>query len=54
MARLRGRTARQEIQAERPYALASVLYDVLNRVALEATLGKARPRLMKSIWRWGI
>ena len=31
-----------EIQGERPYALASVLYDVLNRVALDATLGKAR------------
>lgn len=30
-----------EIQGERPYALASVLYDVLNRVAL-ATLGKAK------------
>lgn len=26
---------------ERPYGLASVLYDVLNRVALEATLGRA-------------
>jgi len=37
LARLRGR----EIQDERPYALASVLYGVLNRVALEATLGKA-------------
>ena len=31
-----------EIQGERPYALASVLYDVLNRVALDATLGKAK------------
>lgn len=31
-----------EIQGERPYALASVLYDVLNRVALDATLGEAR------------
>ena len=30
-----------QIQGERPYALASVLYDVLNRVALEATLGRA-------------
>ena len=30
-----------EIQGERPWALASVLYDVLNRVALDATLGKA-------------
>ncbi|WP_295587892.1 hypothetical protein [uncultured Lamprocystis sp.] len=34
-----GETA--DIAGERPYALASVLYDVLNRVALEATLGKA-------------
>lgn len=31
-----------EIQGERPYALASVLYDVLNRIALDATLGKAK------------
>jgi hypothetical protein len=31
-----------EIQGEKPYALASVLYDVLNRVALDATLGKAK------------
>lgn len=31
-----------DIQGERPYALASVLYDVLNRVALDATLGKAK------------
>lgn len=31
-----------EIQGERPYALASVLYDVLNRVALDATLGHAK------------
>jgi hypothetical protein len=30
-----------ERQGERPYALASVLYDVLNRVALDATLGRA-------------
>jgi hypothetical protein len=30
-----------QIQGERPYALASVLYDVLNRVALDATLGWA-------------
>ena len=30
-----------QIQGERPYALASVRYDVLNRVALEATLGRA-------------
>ena len=30
-----------EIQGERPYALASVLYDVLNRIALDATLGRA-------------
>ncbi len=30
-----------QIQGERPYALASVLYDVLNRVALDATLGRA-------------
>lgn len=35
-----GKTA--EIQGERPYALASVLYDVLNRVALDATMGKAK------------
>jgi len=35
-----GKTA--EIQGEHPYALASVLYDVLNRLALEATLGKAK------------
>lgn len=31
-----------EIQGEHPYALASVLYDVLNRVALDASLGKAK------------
>ena len=31
-----------EIQGERPWALASVLYDVLNRVALDAALGEAR------------
>jgi hypothetical protein len=31
-----------EIQGERPWALASVLYDVLNRVALDAVLGGAR------------
>jgi len=30
-----------EIQGEHPYALASVLYDVLNRVAIDARLGKA-------------
>jgi len=30
-----------EIRGERPWALASVLYDVLNRVALDAALGKA-------------
>ena len=30
-----------QIQGERPYALASVLYDVLNRIALDATLGRA-------------
>jgi hypothetical protein len=35
-----GKTA--EVQGERPYALASVLYDVLNRVALDATLGHAK------------
>lgn len=35
-----GKTA--ELQGERPYALASVLYDVLNRVALDATLDKAK------------
>lgn len=31
-----------EVIGEKPWALASVLYDVLNRVALDATLGKAR------------
>lgn len=31
-----------ETAGERPWALASVLYDVLNRVALDATLGEAR------------
>lgn len=31
-----------EIQGERPYALASVMYDVLNRVALDATLNPAK------------
>lgn len=31
-----------EIQGERPYALVSVLYDVLNRIALDATLNKAK------------
>jgi len=31
-----------EIQGKHPYALASVLYDVLNRVAIDARLGKAR------------
>lgn len=30
-----------ERQGERPYAMASVLYDVLNRVALDARLGRA-------------
>jgi hypothetical protein len=35
-----GKTA--GIEGERPYALASVLYDVMNRVALDAVLGKAR------------
>ena len=30
-----------QIQGEHPYALASVLYDVLNRIALDATLGRA-------------
>ena len=34
-----GKTA--AIEGERPYALASVLYDVLNRVALDAVLGRA-------------
>lgn len=34
-----GKTA--EIQGERPYALASVLYDMRNRIALDATLGRA-------------
>jgi Transposase DDE domain len=34
-----GKTA--EIHGERPYALASVLYDVLNRVSLDARLGRA-------------
>lgn len=31
-----------EITGQHPYALASVLYDVLNRVAVDARLGKAR------------
>ena len=31
-----------EITGQHPYALASVLYDVLNRVAIDARLGKAR------------
>jgi len=31
-----------EIVGQHPYALASVLYDVLNRVAIDARLGKAR------------
>jgi len=31
-----------EVQGQHPYALASVLYDVLNRVAIDARLGKAR------------
>lgn len=31
-----------EIQGDRPYALASVLYDVLNRIAVDARLGEAR------------
>ncbi len=31
-----------QIQGERPYALASVLYDVLNRIALDATLAPAK------------
>lgn len=35
-----GKTA--DLQGERPYAQASVLYDVLNRVALDATLGQAK------------
>lgn len=30
-----------DVQGEHPYALASVLYDVLNRVAIDATLGQA-------------
>lgn len=30
-----------EVQGEHPYALGSVLYDVLNRIALDAALGKA-------------
>lgn len=30
-----------DVSGDRPYALASVLYDVLNRVALDATLGHA-------------
>jgi hypothetical protein len=29
-------------QGEHPYALASVLYDVLNRIAIDARLGKAK------------
>ncbi len=31
-----------EITGQHPYALASVLYDVLNRIAVDARLGKAR------------
>lgn len=31
-----------QIQGERPYGLVSVLYDVLNRIALEATLAPAK------------
>lgn len=31
-----------EIEGEHPYALASVLYDVLNRIAVDAQLGKAK------------
>lgn len=31
-----------EIQGKHPYALASVLYDVLNRISIDARLGKAR------------
>ncbi len=31
-----------EIKGKHPYALASVLYDVLNRIAIDARLGKAR------------
>jgi len=31
-----------EIQGEHPYAMASVLYDVLNRIAIDARLGNAR------------
>jgi hypothetical protein len=34
-----GKTA--EVRGERPYALASALYDVLNRVCLDAALGRA-------------
>jgi hypothetical protein len=30
-----------ELQGERPYALASVMYDVLNRVPVDARLGRA-------------
>jgi hypothetical protein len=30
-----------DVQGEHPYALASVMYDVLNRVAIDATLGNA-------------
>jgi hypothetical protein len=30
-----------EVQGEHPYALGSVLYDVLNRIAIDATLAKA-------------
>ena len=39
-----------EIQGERPYALASVMYDVLNRVALDATLGKAKETVKVSFF----
>jgi len=32
----------REIKGEHPYAMASVLYDVLNRIAIDARLGQAR------------
>ena len=38
-----------EIKGQHPYALASVLYDVLNRVAIDARLGKARA--YESTWK---
>lgn len=43
-----------QTQGERPCALASVLNDVLNRIALDASLGKAKAwevDLASRIWR---